>query len=199
MQVPDEPGRYHFDPVTYREMVIAEIPAYEELQDRTAQMTAGLVVRSILELGVGTGETAVRVMARHPDAHLVGIDENEEMLEHARARLPGADLRVSRLEDPLPEGQYELVVAALAVHHLDDNGKADLFRRIVAQLCPGGRFVLADVVVPDGPDDAVTPIDGAYDKPSRVDDQMAWLESTGVRAQLVWTHQDLAIVVADRE
>jgi SAM-dependent methyltransferase len=67
-------------------------------------------------------------------------------------------LRVNRLEDPLPEGTFDLVVAALAVHHLDGAGKADLFARVAARLRPGGRFVLGDVVVREDPADVVTPI-----------------------------------------
>jgi SAM-dependent methyltransferase len=62
-----------------------------------------------------------------------------------------ADLRVSRLEDPLPGGNFDLVVSALAVHHLDGAGKADLFARVAARLRPGGRFVFGDVVVSDDP------------------------------------------------
>jgi cyclopropane fatty-acyl-phospholipid synthase-like methyltransferase len=58
-------------------------------------------------------------------------------------------LRVGRLEDPLPGGPFDLVVSALAVHHLRAPGKADLFRRIAEQLTPGGRFVMGDVVVSD--------------------------------------------------
>lgn len=197
--MPDELKQFHFDPVTYRDMVIAEIPAYEELQDLTAQATIGVAAKRILDLGVGTGETAVRVLAQHQGAHLVGIDENEQMLEYAWRRLPDAELLVSKLQDPLPPGKYDLVVAALSVHHLDGEGKKDLFRRVAAVLKPGGRFVLADVVVPDNPLDVVTPPDGEYDKPSRVEEQITWLTAAGLRAELVWTHRDLAIIVADRE
>jgi tRNA (cmo5U34)-methyltransferase len=78
------------------------------------------------------------------------------MLALARDRFPAADLRVQRLEDPTSRGTYDLVVSALTVHHLDAAGKADLFRRVHGRLRSGGRFVLADAVVPDEPDDAVT-------------------------------------------
>ena len=103
------------------------------------------------------------------------------MLDRARERLPQADLRVGRLEDPLPEGTYDLVVSALAVHHLDGDGKAELFMRVAERLRPGGRFVLADLVIPDDASDAITPIDdGQYDKPSRVKDQLRWLQAAGL-------------------
>jgi tRNA (cmo5U34)-methyltransferase len=60
-------------------------------------------------------------------------------------------LRVSRLEDAPPEGNFDLVVSALAVHHLDGAGKADLFARVAVRLRSGGRFVVGDLVVPDDP------------------------------------------------
>jgi SAM-dependent methyltransferase len=69
------------------------------------------------------------------------------MLERARENLPAADLRRARLEDPLPEGPFDLVVSALAIHHLDAVGKRDLFHRIAAVLRPGGWLLVEDMDV----------------------------------------------------
>jgi tRNA (cmo5U34)-methyltransferase len=159
--------QFHFDPATYLETIRAEVPAYDELQDAVAEATAGIKAEQVLELGVGTGETSRRVLDLHPGAELVGIDESADML--AAASIDVADLRVSRLEDEMPEGNFDLAVSALAVHHLDGAGKADLFSRVADRLRPGGRFVLGDVVIPGDPVDLVTPIDGVYDQPSTVD------------------------------
>jgi len=189
--------QWHWDPETYLVNMLAEVPAYQELQEHAAAATDG-EARTILELGVGTGETARRVLARHPDAELVALDSSPEMLERAREVLPKADLRRARLEDPLPEGPFDLVVSALAVHHLDGPGKQDLFKRIAAVLAPGGRFVLADVVVPEREQDVVTPIDWEYDLPDRVDDQLDWLRNAGLDAETVWTDKDLAVLRATR-
>ena len=188
--------QFHFDPASYLETISAEVPAYDELQDAVAEATVDIHAERVLELGVGTGQTSRRVLGLHPEAKLVGIDESAGMLAVASADLI-ADLRVSRLEDPLPEGDFDLVVSALAVHHLDGPGKADLFARVAARLRPGGRFVLGDVVVPDDPADLVTPIDGAYDQPNTIDDQVRWLAAAGLDAKVVWTRQDLAVIVAD--
>jgi tRNA (cmo5U34)-methyltransferase len=188
--------QFHFDPASYLETIRAEVPAYDDLQDAVADATAGIHVERVLELGVGTGQTSRRVLALHPEAELVGIDESAEMLAAASSEV-AADLRVSRLEDPLPEGNFDLVVSALAVHHLDGAGKADLFARIANRLRPGGRFVLGDVVVPEDPADVVTPIDGVYDKPSTIDDQLLWLAAAGLNAEVVWARRDLAVIVAD--
>jgi tRNA (cmo5U34)-methyltransferase len=188
--------QFHFDPATYLETIRAEVPAYDKLQDAVAQATAGIHAERVLELGVGTGQTSRRVLDLHPEAKLVGIDESAEMLAAASA-YAAADLRVSRLQDPLPEGTFDLVVSALAVHHLDGAGKADLFARVADRLRPAGRFVLGDVVIPDDPVDVVTPINGVYDQPSTIDDQVRWLAAAGLDAEVVWAGQDLAVIVAD--
>ena len=119
------------------------------------------------------------------------------MLAAASAEVAAADLRLSRLEDPLPDGTFDLVVSALAVHHLDSRGKADLFARVAARLQPGGRFVVGDVVIPDDPADIVTPIDGVYDQPSTLGEQLRWLVDAGLEAHVAYARQDLAVVVAD--
>ena len=199
MDVGDEAGaeQYHFDPATYLNMMLAEVPAYRDLQRHVAEATTGIDAGSILDLGVGTGETASAVLAVHPAARLVGIDENEPMLARARDRFPTADLRLQRLEDPLPEGNYDLVVSALTIHHLDAAGKADLFRRVRDRLRPGGRFVFADVVIPDDPHDMITPVNPTYDKPSPVADQLRWLQDAGLQPTVRWHEKDLVVVAAD--
>jgi tRNA (cmo5U34)-methyltransferase len=189
-------GDYEFDPATYPQLIADTIPAYERLQDAVAEATRDVRVRRALELGTGTGETARRVLARHPDVALVGIDVSERML--AGAGLPDADLRVGRLEDELPAGPFELVFSALAVHHLDGPGKCELFQRVAGVLGAGGRFVLGDLIVPDDPADVITEIDGVHDTPSRLDEQLAWMAGAGLEARVVWTERDLAVIAADR-
>jgi tRNA (cmo5U34)-methyltransferase len=189
-------AQWWWDPDTYLELMSAEIPAFAEFQEQTAAATEGVDVGAMLELGIGTGETARRVRAVHPDARLTAIDSSAEMLERARSEFPGGDLRIARLEDALPDGPFDLVYSALAVHHLDGAGKRDLFRRIAAVLRPGGVFVLADVVVPDNAEDQQTPIDGEYDLPDRLDDQVEWLREVGFEATPAWVQKDLAVVRA---
>jgi tRNA (cmo5U34)-methyltransferase len=193
-------AQFHWDPESYLELMREEVPQYERLQDEVAAATAGAEARRVLELGTGTGETARRVLAAHPAAELLGVDESPGMLEAARSSLDPARVRLveGRLQDPLPDGPWDLVVSCLAVHHLDGEGKADLFRRIAAVLAPGGRFVLGDVIVPANPDDRVTPIDETegYDLPDRIDDQLRWLDAGGLAPELRWVDRDLAVIVA---
>jgi tRNA (cmo5U34)-methyltransferase len=180
-----------WDPDRYPD-VIDEIPGYYDLQETVAAASTG---RNVLELGTGTGETALRVLARSPGARWTGIDGSHAMLEFARERLPEAELRVQQLEDPLPPGPFDLVVSVLAVHHLDGPAKADLFRR-VAEV--GERFVLGDLVVPEKPEDAVIEVDWVEDLPSSVAEQLSWLDDAGFDAEASYVRPDLAVFVARR-
>ena len=191
--------QWHWDPETYLQNMLEEVPSYPDLQEHTAAAARDVPAQTILELGIGTGETAKRVLAGHPGARLTAVDSSEEMLERARTVVPDADLRLARLEDPLPDGPFGLVVSALAVHHLDGAGKQDLFRRIARALRPGGAFVLADVVVPERQEDVVTPIDGVYDMPDRLDDQLGWLRDAGLEPEVSWNYKDLAVVRATKK
>jgi tRNA (cmo5U34)-methyltransferase len=187
---------YHFTPESYLAMMREAVPGYDRLEDETLAAT-GVGAKSVLELGTGTGETARRVLDRHPDAQLIGIDASPGMVNVARDSLPSdrVKLLVGRLEDPLPEGSFDLVVSALVVHHLEGTCKADLFRRIARRLDPAGRFVLADVVKPVDPSYVVTAIDPEVDHPSRLDEQLAWLEAAGLFPEVTWTHRDLVVIV----
>ena len=156
-----------------------------------------MFARRILDLGSGTGRTAQQVAMRHPGASLIGIDASDAILMHARQLLPEATFVMARLEDPLPEGPFDLVVSAFAIHHLDGPAKADLFRRVAAVLAVPGRFVMCDVVVPTHAVDHPVLLEEGVDIPSSVDEQRSWLIDAGLRATVVHAKDDLAILVGD--
>lgn len=189
-------SQFHFDPDTYPDLVAREVPGYPELQDAVAAAAAEALPGRILELGTGTGETALRVLARLPAASLIGVDVSPAMLGRAREVLPReVDLRVGRFEEDLPAGPFDLVFSALAVHHLDAEGKRDLFRRVARELAPGGRFVLADVVVPADPAAARVELEEGFDRPDRIGDQLGWLAEAGLDASTFWERGDLAVLL----
>jgi tRNA (cmo5U34)-methyltransferase len=190
--------QWHFEPDTYLAMVRSEIPDYDGLQQALADSTADVAATAILDLGSGTGVTAQRVLGVHPGAELVGVDASGAMLAHARHLLPDATFVVSDLEAPLPEGPFDLVVSAFAVHHLDGPAKAALFARVAAVLAPGGRLALCDVVVPVSPVARPVPLEAGVDQPSSVEEQVAWLAAAGLEPRVVVARDDLAIITADR-
>jgi L-threonylcarbamoyladenylate synthase len=190
-------GRFRFDPSTYAAMVIDELPGYERLQDELVAASGSDALR-ILDLGIGTGETSMRLLDRHPGATVFGIDESPTMLAAAVERLGRrmGGTRVALLQEPLPTGEFDLVVSALAVHHLDGEEKADLFRRLRRAVAPAGRFVLGDLIVPEDRAMAVGDLTEGYDKPSTIAEQLGWLRDAGFDASVAWSENDLAVLVA---
>src|SRR5689334_8460119 len=95
------------------------------------------------------------VLARHADAQFHLIDASDGMLDVARERFsrnPAVSFAVEDMETAALGGPWDLVISALAIHHLDDEAKRDLFRRIRAALADGGLFVNAEQVLGPGPD-----------------------------------------------
>lgn len=104
----------------------------------------------VLDLGAGTGLLSSVLAGALPDADFVLLDEAPAMLERAAERLAPLGDRVTTvvadLRDALPEGPFDVVASALAIHHLDDAGKADLYRRAADVLAPGGVLINAEQV-----------------------------------------------------
>lgn len=190
-------AQFHFDPETYLDLIRAELPAYDELERAVGDATIGARVQRLLDLGAGTGETTSSVLRHHPEASVVLLDENPAMLERASSRLTtSVGVIAGDLLEALPDDRFELVVSALAIHHLDSEKKRALFARLHDVVADGGRFVMGDVIVPDSPADAVTPIEAGVDLPDRLDDLLAWLSEAGFDATVTWQWHDLVVVRA---
>ena len=139
-------AQFHWDPETYLEMIRAEVPRFDELQ-AAAVAAIPFPPGRVLDLGIGTGETSRRLLEAYPDAEITGLDSSPEMV--FRARELGIEVRLARMEDPLPDGPWDLVIAVLSVHHLDSPTES--------ATCSGASassrepLVLGDVVGADEP------------------------------------------------
>lgn len=175
-------AQFHWDPARYLDQIRSEVPRFDELQ-AAAIDAIPFPPKRVLDLGIGTGETSRRLLEAYPEAEITGLDSSPEMV--FRARELGIDVRLARMEDPLPDGPWDLVIAVLSVHHLPAAGKQDLFRRVREQ---SRAMVLGDVVTAPEP---VTPIDPDFDFPDPAEQVAEW--SGG---QIRWQADDLAVIAA---
>src|SRR5215210_3559927 len=149
-------GQFHWNPETYLGSIRAEVPRFDELQEESVKAIPFAPDR-VLELGMGTGETTRHLLEAHPDAWVIGLDSNPDMVYRLREEYD--DVQLARMEDPLPDGPWDLVISVLSVHHLTDDQKHLLFRRVREQ---SRALVIGEVVRADR---RVTRIEPGFDLP----------------------------------
>jgi tRNA (cmo5U34)-methyltransferase len=174
--------KFDWKPDSYPELIRSEVPRYDELQEQ-AVAAIPFAPERVLELGMGTGETTRRLLEAFPDAWVIGLDSSPDMVYRARATYD--EVQLARMQDPFPDGPWDLVIAVLSVHHLTAEQKRALFRRVREQ---SRALVIGDIVKADT---EVTPIDPAYDFPETPEDLALW--SGG---EVAWSTDDLAVVRA---
>jgi tRNA (cmo5U34)-methyltransferase len=161
-------GQFEWTPEVYLERIRAEVPGYDDLQDQ-AVAAVPFGPERVLELGMGTGETTRRLIEAHPDAWVVGLDASPDMV--FRARKSYDDVQLARMEDPLPDGPWDLVISVLSVNQLDDEQRQNLCRQVKHQ---ARSLVIGDVFVG-----------------TQLSDLADWCEG-----EITWQQGDLAVVRA---
>lgn len=157
-------------------------------------------VQRVLDLGAGTGLLARHIAAAHPGAQLTLLDGSPAMLDEARRALgSGARYVTADLTATLPQGPWDGVVSALAIHHLDDADKRKLFAAVHAELAPGGVFVNAEQVA--GPtallehayaswhERAAATLGATAQEWASAQERMGLDRCTSVQCQLAWLQQ----------
>jgi tRNA (cmo5U34)-methyltransferase len=123
-------GQFDWTPEVYLERIRSQIPRYDELQEQ-AIAAIPFPPERVLELGMGTGETTRRLIEAHPDAWVIGLDSSPDMV--FRARQTYDDVQLARMEDPLPDGPWDLVISVLSTGDLPDDQLQALCRRVREQ------------------------------------------------------------------
>jgi tRNA (cmo5U34)-methyltransferase len=160
----------------------------------------------VLDLGAGTGLFSAQVLEMCPLARFALWDVAGKMLDVARERFRNRPGQFSYIVDDYRNlhvaGSFDLVISSLSIHHLEDAGKRELFRRIFGVLREGGVFINIDLI--RGPTPALedfywnnwlekirragAPEDEiqagierrqAFDKDATMEDQIQWLRESG--------------------
>lgn len=175
-------GEFDKKPEDYLERVRSALPRYDDLQ-AAAVAAIPFAPERVLELGMGTGETTRRLIEAYPDAWVIGLDSSPDMVFRAREEYD--EVQLARIEDPLPDGPWDLVIGVLSIHHLTAEQKRNLFRRVREE---SKALVIGSVVAADV---QVAPIDPAEDFLDTAEDLAAW--SGG---EITWRADDLAVIRA---
>jgi SAM-dependent methyltransferase len=199
------------DPDRVAEYLSREIPHRQTAEAMLLQALPERVDR-FLDLGTGDGRLVSLLRSAHPDAEAIGLDSSEPMLSRAGERFgdeAGIEFHLHDLRAPLPTaGPFDAIVSGLAIHHLEDDRKRELFAEIRSLLAPGGVFANLDLV--RAPTlglherfrrEIGRPEDDPADRLADLCDQLDWLRAAGFAdadCQFKWLQLTLVIGGAGR-
>ena len=134
----------------YDQQILTFIPHYTDILDAAAGALDALdrPVRTLVDLGTGSGALAARCVARLPGARVIGIDSDQAMLTMARRRLGTRLTPVVGNFEATPIPACDVLTASFALHHVaSPEAKRALFVRAHRALRPGGMLIDADCLL----------------------------------------------------
>lgn len=107
----------------------------------------------VLDVATGTGLVAFELV-RRSNCEVVGLDQSEEMLAGARARLaadPGLSDRMTLVRGqaerlPFEDGEFDALTFTYLLRYVDD--RAATMRELARVVRPGGRIGMVEFAVP---------------------------------------------------
>lgn len=125
------------------------IPCFDDLYEGTTHFITSNIAKPkrILDLGAGTGLLSYFWYQCFKESEYVLVDIAGEMLEVAKKRFAGLENVSYQILDyakELPVEEFDVIMSALSIHHLEDKDKEDLFLRICDKLPNGGVFINYD-------------------------------------------------------
>lgn len=104
---------------------------------------------NILDIGAGTGLLSSFLIKKYPKATFTLIDLSEKMMDMAKERFinyPNVKYIIGDYTKYTFSEKYDIVASALSIHHLEDESKKELYKKIYSILHKNGVFINADQV-----------------------------------------------------
>lgn len=108
----------------------------------------------VVDVGSGTGTFALALKERRPDAQVIGVDGDEEILAVAQSKAgaSGIEWREGLAQGlPVEAGSADVVTTSLMLHHLLPEDKRKGLAEMKRILRPGGHLHVADWGRPSDP------------------------------------------------
>jgi len=123
----------------------------ESFKRRLIQQANIQAKMKVLDLGCGTGTLTFMLKRAYPSAEVTGLDGDPQVLDIAREKSRGADIRWDEgLASSLPysDSVFDRVVTSLVIHHLTTDDKRRAFKEIYRVLKPRGELYILDFGAP---------------------------------------------------
>ena len=121
---------------------------------KTAKAVAKSQPKTVLDLATGTADLAIAVAKRNPQAHIIGMDISEKMLDIGKAKIKKQELE-NQIELcfgdaaalPFGNGSFDAVTVAFGVRNFENLGKG--LTEIHRVLKPDGHVFVLEFSMPE--------------------------------------------------
>jgi demethylmenaquinone methyltransferase / 2-methoxy-6-polyprenyl-1,4-benzoquinol methylase len=115
---------------------------------RAAKIVAGWQPREILDLATGSGDLALAIQRRLPQATVIAADFSPEMLEVARGKGVANTVVADALQLPFENGSFDAVTVGFGLRNMADWDRA--LMEMARVLREHGRLLVLDFSLPTG-------------------------------------------------
>ena len=103
----------------------------------------------ILDIGCGPGNLLIELHRKFPEARIIGLDIDPEILEIAKKKLDKRKLRIpliraSATDIPLLNESSDVIVSSLMIHHLEREDRKKFVEEAYRVLRQNGKLYLHD-------------------------------------------------------
>ncbi len=142
---------------TYETSIYDEVPYYDEMLQAIVRRIPTDLRGGVLDLGCGTGNLTMLVARRLPEVDILAVDYSSEMLRRLQAKFDQFPRQPQIVESSIEtlDLKYESlsgVVSNLVLHHLELEGKFEMFQKVYDWLMHGGFFYIGDYVAAPTPE-----------------------------------------------
>lgn len=126
---------------------------YEDALAKAIESIRPLKGEKGVDIGTGTGNLGSKCLPL--GAHVIGVDQSEEMLKVCKEKHPDIDVRNGHfLALPVMDGEADFITTSYALHHVTEQEKELALREMDRILKPKGRIAIVDLMFANAHDRA---------------------------------------------
>jgi demethylmenaquinone methyltransferase / 2-methoxy-6-polyprenyl-1,4-benzoquinol methylase len=118
-------------------------------RNRAAQLVARWRPKAVVDLATGTGDLALAIQQKIPEARIIGVDFLPEMLEIATRKGLHQTIVADAMKLPFADSSFDCVTIAFGLRNMKDSAAA--LREMARILSRGGHLLILEFSLPHLP------------------------------------------------